>query len=95
MSLQHGQLVSAPKVGIIGAFKRFWDDKEADWRDKVTLFGGMAYIVSPIDALPDWALPLLGLADDAIIALVVANLARKVWRTYRKAEPKAEDQDAQ
>ena len=87
MGIQHGKLEPAPKKGPIGALGRFWRDEGADTKDKIALFGGMAYIVSPIDLLPEWLLPLLGIADDAVVAVVVANLARKVWHTYRKAEP--------
>jgi len=34
---------------------------------KVTVLAAVAYAVSPIDLIPDWRVPLLGLADDLLL----------------------------
>jgi uncharacterized membrane protein YkvA (DUF1232 family) len=43
-------------------------DRATPFRVKATLFGALAYLVMPIDAIPD-ILPLLGFADDAALLL--------------------------
>jgi uncharacterized membrane protein YkvA (DUF1232 family) len=41
----------------------------------VAIFAGLLYVISPIDLVPEMVLPLLGLADDAlVISWVAASL---------------------
>lgn len=51
---------------------------------------GMLYVISPIDILPDFALPVLGIMDDlAVLSLVIPKLVKEVdkflmWETEKK-----------
>jgi len=62
--------------------------EEMPWKTVAALAGAIAYIASPIDAIPDF-IPVVGLVDDAAVfsaALAIAGdeLARyRKWR-YRK-----------
>jgi uncharacterized membrane protein YkvA (DUF1232 family) len=38
------------------------------------IVGGLLYIISPIDLIPEAALLVFGLADDAVVAVIVAKL---------------------
>ena len=83
-------------------FRVFWDqvhlcaqmardtvrgDYDLGWREKATLIAGLAYVASPLDAVPD-AVPVAGFADDAIvIGAVVVALGLEIadyrrWRHY-------------
>ena len=53
----------------------FIKDPNAPWAGKAIAIGALLYLVSPIDAVPDF-IPVVGLADDVgVIALAVAKLA--------------------
>jgi uncharacterized membrane protein YkvA (DUF1232 family) len=67
-----------------GALKDVWDkvillwklikDPKAAWGSKAIAIGALLYVISPIDAIPDF-IPILGLTDDAgVIAIAVASL---------------------
>ncbi|WPO82177.1 DUF1232 domain-containing protein [Chryseobacterium sp. JJR-5R] len=51
---------------------------------------GLLYVISPIDLLPDFALPVLGIMDDlAVLSLVIPKLVKEVdkflmWETEKK-----------
>lgn len=51
---------------------------------------GIIYIISPIDLLPDFALPVLGVLDDfAVLSLTIPKLIKEVdkfllWEAERK-----------
>ena len=54
---------------------RFIADPEVAWSSKALAAGSLIYLVSPLDAVPDF-IPLAGLLDDvAVIVYVVRNLA--------------------
>lgn len=65
----------------------FIKDPNAPWAGKAIAIGALLYLVSPIDAVPDF-IPVVGLADDVgVIALAVAKLAgdlSKYLRNTRK-----------
>ena len=42
-------------------------DKRVPWYLKALVYGAIAYVVSPIDILPDYLLPLWGYAEDLVI----------------------------
>lgn len=61
---------------------------------------GLLYVISPIDLLPDFALPVLGVMDDlAILSLAIPKLIKEVdkfllWeaeKKYKDAETKVID----
>ena len=44
-------------------------------KDKAIIIGGLGYMISPLDAIPD-AIPIAGLTDDLAVLLYVL---KKVW----------------
>lgn len=52
----------------------FMKDAEAPWGKKVVAIGALLYLISPIDAIPDF-IPIVGLLDDVgVIGLAVITL---------------------
>ena len=63
-----------------------WFAGRFDWspmRLIVALFLGVAYLVSPIDIVPD-VIPLAGWIDDLMVATAVIRLARFDLERYRR-----------
>ena len=59
---------------------RLTSDKRVPLREKAILFGAVAYVLSPLDFLPD-AIPVLGQIDDLLlIALIVQRFMNSVNR---------------
>ncbi len=62
---------------------RFLRDPKAPVASKLLTFLTVVYVVSPIDAIPDWLVPVLGWCDDvgvtaAALAYVASQAARYV-----------------
>ncbi|SDQ78088.1 Uncharacterized membrane protein YkvA, DUF1232 family [Chryseobacterium soldanellicola] len=57
---------------------------------------GLLYVISPIDLLPDFALPVIGVMDDlAVLSLTIPKLIREVDKFLLwEAEQKYKDSDA-
>ncbi|MCJ8152184.1 DUF1232 domain-containing protein [Chryseobacterium sp. SSA4.19] len=80
------------KIPDIFRMVRMWKRGQYPMRsiDIILPMLGMLYVVSPIDILPDFALPVLGIMDDlAVLSLVIPKLIREVdkfliWETERK-----------
>lgn len=55
---------------------------------------GLLYVISPIDLIPDIAVPILGVADDlAVLSLVLPKLLKEVdkfllWEAQQKGDTK-------
>lgn len=57
------------------ALWQYVQDPNAPWGGKVVAIGALIYLVSPIDAVPDF-IPIAGLADDvSIILFAIGKLA--------------------
>ncbi len=55
-------------------------DKSIPWRVRARVWLLLAWIASPIDAIPD-VIPVIGLVDDAVVAyLVLRSVARSAGR---------------
>jgi uncharacterized membrane protein YkvA (DUF1232 family) len=54
-------------------FKRLLTDPRVDWWRKVVLVGVIAYVVSPIDLVPDFV-PIAGQFDDAILVVIAIRV---------------------
>ena len=80
----------ARKLGAMnrGPVEKIWDkvqvlwrfirDPEVAWAKKATAVGSLVYLVSPLDAVPDF-IPAAGLLDDvAVILFVVQMLAESL-----------------
>lgn len=58
----------------VQALYSFIKDPEAPWTTKAIAVGALLYLVSPIDAIPDF-IPVVGLLDDVgVIGLAVNTL---------------------
>ena len=63
---------------------RFIKDPNAPWAGKAIAIGALIYMISPVDAVPDFT-PIIGLLDDvAIITAAVSKLASdlKKYKEY-------------
>lgn len=57
------------------ALWKFVQDPDAPWSGKAIAIGALIYLISPIDAIPDF-IPVAGLTDDVgIILVAIAKLA--------------------
>ena len=59
---------------------------------KVVLGLGIAYIISPIDLIPDVGLPL-GIVDDTVLAAVLLGIGGKMIYNKLKSESAAKTND--
>lgn len=77
-----------PRVGggffsnLIGMMK----DKETPFRDKALIIGGIVYIISPIDLIPEGILLFLGYGDDLAVLLGTIGLIRKNYKRYMERQ---------
>ena len=55
------------------------------WRTTLGLVGGFAYLVFPLDALPDALLPI-GLLDDAVVLGFVVRMIKRDVDAFRAWE---------
>lgn len=81
-----------------GSLKDVWDkvqllgklikDPNAAWTSKVTAIGALLYVISPIDAIPDF-IPVIGLLDDVVfVALAVGSLGVALNKYSKEENPK-------
>ena len=71
-------------VGKVRTFMRMlWDRSyKTSWTTKLTVLGGMAYMLIPADMIPD-VIPIVGLVDDvAVFGLIIAQFNQEIAR-YR------------
>ena len=55
------------------------------WRTTLGLVGGLAYLVFPLDVIPDALLPI-GLLDDAVVLGFVVRMIKKDVDAFRAWE---------
>ena len=73
---------SLAKIGRARALIRYFRDREASLLGKLFVLAALAYVVSPVDMIPD-AIPFVGWLDDiGVMSLAVAWMWRTVGR-YR------------
>lgn len=75
------------EVGTLGRLARSVakGDYDLETPKLVGVIGALAYVVSPVDAIPD-VIPVLGLTDDVgVVALVIASLGYELIQ-YRAWE---------
>ena len=72
------------KIGWVPAFWRYLRDREASIFGKLLAVFAVAYVVMPLDLIPD--VPFIGWLDDiGVVALVGAWLTRRLG-DYREPE---------
>jgi uncharacterized membrane protein YkvA (DUF1232 family) len=75
---------SLAKIGRARAVVRYFRDRDASLLGKLFVFAALAYVISPVDFIPD-AIPVIGWLDDmGVMSLAVAWMWRIVGR-YREA----------
>ncbi|KEO84655.1 YkvA family protein [Tumebacillus flagellatus] len=62
---------------LVGMFK----DRQTPFRDKFLIIGGLVYILSPIDLIPDFIV-LLGYTDDLAVAIGTYRVFRRAYSGY-------------
>ncbi|MBS1912797.1 MAG: DUF1232 domain-containing protein [Bacteroidetes bacterium] len=56
----------------------YFRDKDTPWWRKLAVVAAVAYVISPVDAIPDW-IPVLGWLDDiGVLTLTAAWLLRQL-----------------
>ena len=59
-------------TNLFSLLVRLLASAEVAWQSKAFLLAGLVYIVSPIDAIPDW-IPLFGWLEDATVLLLILD----------------------
>ncbi len=75
---------------------RLLRDRDAHWALKLVAFCTLAYVISPVDALPEAVAPMIGWIDDVGVLLAVRLLLERPLAQYRyplftKGLPKPSD----
>ncbi len=60
---------------------RFIKDPEVAWAKKATAVGSLVYLISPLDAVPDF-IPGSGLLDDVAVILFVVQMLAESLKAY-------------
>jgi uncharacterized membrane protein YkvA (DUF1232 family) len=68
---------AAELLADVGMLARAMFDPEAPWHVRVLVFLIVAYVVSPVDFIPDF-IPVLGLLDEIILVPLALRLARRL-----------------
>jgi len=74
------------KSGVDQALRLYYalESENCSVKDRVTIYGALAYLLSPIDAIPDLT-PVLGYTDDiAIIAAALISVASCIDETVKE-----------
>jgi len=77
--------MSWPIISDAGALVKFFQDPKASTAGKVFIVLAVAYIVCPVDAIPDIA-PILGWLDDIGVAALAFAYMGRVLGKYKKDE---------
>ncbi len=77
-----------PKVQALWALAK---DPDGSWKAKASAIGALAYLVAPIDAIPD-VIPFAGLIDDAaVIVFAVRQIGPQLKPYMEKIQKAAKD----
>ena len=90
-----GGMNRGPMVNVwdkVQVLWRFIRDPEVAWAKKATAVGSLVYLVSPLDAIPDF-IPAGGLLDDVAVILFVVQMLAGSLKSY-EADPTAESAGA-
>ena len=78
------RLLGLPIVADFAALLRFFRDADASVAGKAFVLLAVAYVIWPVDAVPDVA-PVLGWLDDLGVAALALGYVAKVVKRYRAA----------
>ena len=77
-------LTKLTKIGRFAAVRHYFRDKDASFFGKAFVLFAVAYVIMPIDLIPEAIVPVLGWLDDVgIVAIALGHLAR-VTSKYRE-----------
>jgi uncharacterized membrane protein YkvA (DUF1232 family) len=79
-----GAMNRGPMVKIwdkVQVLWRFIRDPEVAWAKKAAAVGSLVYLVSPLDAIPDF-IPAGGLLDDVAVILFVVQMLAESLKSY-------------
>ena len=79
-----GAMNRGPMVNVwdkVQVLWRFIRDPEVAWAQKATAVGSLVYLVSPLDAIPDF-IPAGGLLDDVAVILFVVQMLAGSLKSY-------------
>ena len=83
-----GRLGPVAQIGLFRAFWNFMRDPNATLAGKSFIVMVFLYVVSPIDLVPELAMPLVGWLDDLGMAAIAAAYLSSALGPYRtKAAP--------
>ena len=74
---------AVPFLGDLVVFTRLLRDRDAHWALKLVTLATLAYVISPIDALPEAIAPMIGWIDDFGIVIAVRFLLERPLAKYR------------
>lgn len=70
-----------PAIAFISSLRRAWQNPGTPWAARLLLLAGIAYVLLPMDLVPD-VIPVLGWLDDLAI-LPAAILLFRRWASRR------------
>lgn len=70
-----------PAINFITGIRRTWQDPRTPWAARLLLLAAIAYVLLPMDIVPD-VIPVLGWLDDLAI-LPAAMLLFRRWSSRR------------
>lgn len=82
--MRKGIHARAARLGAVTAFFRYMRDGRAGLFGKLFVLATVAYVVMPIDIIPDVA-PIIGWLDDLGIATIALLYLSRVLAPYREA----------
>jgi uncharacterized membrane protein YkvA (DUF1232 family) len=81
--MRNGIHARAARLGTVSAFFRYMRDGRAGLFGKLFVLFAAAYVVMPIDAIPDVA-PIIGWLDDLGIATIALLYLSRTLAPYRE-----------
>jgi hypothetical protein len=81
---QLGPMNRGPVAKVWGQVQKLWaliKDPNAGWGSKALAIAALIYLISPLDAIPDF-IPVLGLTDDAAVIIAAAAKLASDLRRY-------------
>ncbi len=73
-------------IGYVHAFFRFMGDRNASLLGKLWVFAAVAYVVMPLDVVPD-LVPIIGWLDDLGVVAITLGYLSRVLQPYRERAP--------
>jgi uncharacterized membrane protein YkvA (DUF1232 family) len=76
MLLDRARRLAAVVPDYVALVRRLLADPRVPWRHRLVLWALLAYLLSPIDLVPDF-IPVVGQLDDLIVVVLVLRWLRR------------------